>query len=105
MDVPVLSPSISPGPRNSDAERERAGERFFRGDRHASAIAGAGPLVGPVLAMQMGYLPGTIWIIVGVTYVLTAVAPAASRRSHRPTLMSAGTGCCSFWSPSRGPTS
>src|SRR6202008_3143681 len=28
-------------------------------------IAGAGPLVGPVLAMQMGYLPGTIWIIVG----------------------------------------
>lgn len=32
---------------------------------HFAAIAGAGPLVGPVLAMQMGYLPGTIWIIVG----------------------------------------
>ncbi|MCV5404139.1 carbon starvation protein A, partial [Escherichia coli] len=29
-------------------------------------IAGAGPLVGPILAAQMGYLPGTIWIIVGV---------------------------------------
>ena len=33
---------------------------------HFAAIAGAGPLVGPILAAQMGYLPGTIWIIVGV---------------------------------------
>lgn len=32
---------------------------------HFAAIAGAGPLVGPVLATQMGYLPGTIWILVG----------------------------------------
>lgn len=32
---------------------------------HFAAIAGAGPLVGPVLAMQMGFLPGTIWIIIG----------------------------------------
>ncbi|OHV01323.1 carbon starvation CstA family protein [Mycobacterium talmoniae] len=32
---------------------------------HFAAIAGAGPLVGPVLAAQMGYLPGTIWIIIG----------------------------------------
>src|SRR5688572_17930734 len=30
---------------------------------HFAAIAGAGPLVGPVLAAQMGYLPGTLWII------------------------------------------
>jgi carbon starvation protein len=33
---------------------------------HFAAIAGAGPLVGPILAAQMGYLPGTIWIVVGV---------------------------------------
>jgi carbon starvation protein len=33
---------------------------------HFAAIAGAGPLVGPVLAAQFGYLPGTLWIIVGV---------------------------------------
>lgn len=32
---------------------------------HFAAIAGAGPLVGPVLATQMGYLPGSIWIVVG----------------------------------------
>src|SRR5262245_22889041 len=31
-----------------------------------AAIAGAGPLVGPVLAAQMGYLPGTLWILAGV---------------------------------------
>ena len=33
---------------------------------HFAAIAGAGPLVGPILAAQMGYLPGTIWLLVGV---------------------------------------
>ncbi|WP_245995689.1 carbon starvation CstA family protein [Luteococcus japonicus] len=33
---------------------------------HFAAIAGAGPLVGPVLAAQMGYLPGTLWIVFGV---------------------------------------
>ena len=40
---------------------------------HFAAIAGAGPLIGPVLATQMGYLPCSIWIIVG------AVSPARSR--------------------------
>ncbi len=35
---------------------------------HFAAIAGAGPLVGPVLAAQMGYLPGTLWLLVGVVF-------------------------------------
>jgi carbon starvation protein len=35
---------------------------------HFAAIAGAGPLVGPVLAAQMGYLPGMIWILAGVVF-------------------------------------
>jgi carbon starvation protein len=35
---------------------------------HFAAIAGAGPLVGPVLAAQMGYLPGTIWIVFGCIF-------------------------------------
>lgn len=34
---------------------------------HFAAIAGPGPLVGPVLAAQFGYLPGTLWILIGVT--------------------------------------
>src|SRR5438477_8647042 len=34
---------------------------------HFAAISGPGPLVGPVLAAQFGYLPGTLWILIGVT--------------------------------------
>ncbi|MFE3255087.1 carbon starvation CstA family protein [Nocardia sp. NPDC059091] len=54
------------------AEEMENGKDYMPMDRrvlfghHFAAIAGAGPLVGPVLAAQMGYLPGTIWIIVGV---------------------------------------
>jgi carbon starvation protein len=35
---------------------------------HFAAIAGAGPLVGPVLAAQLGYVPGTLWILIGVLF-------------------------------------
>lgn len=58
--------------RATPAERKQDGKDYVATDRrvlyghHFAAIAGAGPLVGPVLAAQMGYLPGTIWIIVGV---------------------------------------
>lgn len=60
--------------RATPAERLENGADFEVTDRrvlfghHFAAIAGAGPLVGPVLAAQMGYLPGTIWIIVGVIF-------------------------------------
>ncbi len=40
--------------------------RYVLFGHHFAAIAGAGPLVGPVLAAQMGYLPGTLWLIAGV---------------------------------------
>ena len=60
--------------RATPAEKIDNGRDFDVTDRrvlfghHFAAIAGAGPLVGPVLAAQMGYLPGTIWIIVGVIF-------------------------------------
>ncbi|MFJ4684636.1 carbon starvation CstA family protein [Streptomyces sp. NPDC088789] len=60
--------------RATPAERLDNGIDFHPTDRrvllghHFAAIAGAGPLVGPVLAAQMGYLPGTIWIVVGVIF-------------------------------------
>src|SRR5918999_193854 len=60
--------------RATPAERLDNGIDYQPTDRrvlfghHFAAIAGAGPLVGPVLAAQMGYLPGTIWIIVGVIF-------------------------------------
>ena len=40
--------------------------RYVLFGHHFAAIAGAGPLVGPVLAAQMGYLPGILWILAGV---------------------------------------
>ncbi|RXZ72888.1 carbon starvation CstA family protein [Agromyces albus] len=58
--------------RATPAEVKADGKDYVPTDRrvlfghHFAAIAGAGPLVGPVLAAQMGFLPGTIWIIVGV---------------------------------------
>ena len=60
--------------RATPAERLNNGIDFHPTDRrvllghHFAAIAGAGPLVGPVLAAQMGYLPGTVWIIAGVVF-------------------------------------
>ncbi|WP_374430634.1 carbon starvation CstA family protein [Ideonella dechloratans] len=42
--------------------------KFVLYGHHFAAIAGAGPLVGPVLAAQMGYLPGLLWILAGVVF-------------------------------------
>ncbi|GLV80873.1 putative carbon starvation protein [Streptomyces lavendulae subsp. lavendulae] len=60
--------------RATPAERLDNGVDFHPTDRrvlfghHFAAVAGAGPLVGPVLAAQMGYLPSTIWIVAGVIF-------------------------------------
>lgn len=60
--------------RATPAEYSANGSDYVATDRrvlfghHFAAIAGAGPLVGPVLAAQMGYLPGTLWIILGVIF-------------------------------------
>ncbi|AWB83876.1 carbon starvation CstA family protein [Corynebacterium liangguodongii] len=60
--------------RATPAEYVDDGADFVPTDRrvlfghHFAAIAGAGPLVGPVMAAQMGYLPGTLWIILGVIF-------------------------------------
>jgi carbon starvation protein len=60
--------------RATPAEYKADGKDYAATDRrvlfghHFAAIAGAGPLVGPVLAAQMGYLPGTLWIIIGVIF-------------------------------------
>jgi carbon starvation protein len=57
--------------RATPAERLENGRDFVRTNKwvvfghHFAAIAGPGPLVGPVLAAQFGYLPGTLWILAG----------------------------------------
>ncbi len=58
--------------RATPAERLENGRDFVPMDKrvlfghHFAAIAGAGPLVGPILAAQFGYLPGILWIVIGV---------------------------------------
>src|SRR5207302_4705555 len=58
--------------RETPAHEKNDGQNFDPTNRwvlfghHFAAISGAGPLIGPVLAIQFGYLPGLIWLVVGV---------------------------------------
>ena len=56
----------TPAVRHNDGLDYVPTNRYVLFGHHFAAIAGAGPLVGPVLAAQMGYLPGTLWILAGV---------------------------------------
>jgi carbon starvation protein CstA len=65
--VMQLDPTrATPAVRHNDGLDYVPTNKYVLFGHHFAAIAGAGPLVGPVLAAQMGYLPGTLWIIVGV---------------------------------------
>jgi carbon starvation protein len=59
---------VTPAVRHEDGLDYVPTNRFVLFGHHFAAIAGAGPLVGPVLAAQMGYLPGTLWILAGVVF-------------------------------------
>lgn len=59
---------VTPAYRHNDGLDYVPTNRFVLFGHHFAAIAGAGPLVGPVLAAQMGYLPGTLWILAGVVF-------------------------------------
>ena len=58
----------TPAHRHNDGLDYVPTNRYVLFGHHFAAIAGAGPLVGPVLAAQMGYLPGTLWILAGVVF-------------------------------------
>ncbi|MBD5803934.1 Carbon starvation protein A [Azoarcus sp. Aa7] len=65
--VMSLDPDRStPACRNNDGLDYVPTNKYVLFGHHFAAIAGAGPLVGPVLAAQMGYLPGMLWILAGV---------------------------------------
>ncbi|QLP97755.1 MAG: carbon starvation protein A [Rhodoblastus sp.] len=59
---------MTPAHRHNDGLDFVPTNKYVVFGHHFAAIAGAGPLVGPVLAAQMGYLPGTLWILVGVVF-------------------------------------
>jgi carbon starvation protein len=58
----------TPAVRHNDGLDYVPTNKYVLFGHHFAAIAGAGPLVGPVLAAQMGYLPGTMWILAGVVF-------------------------------------
>jgi carbon starvation protein len=58
----------TPAVRHNDGLDYVPTHKYVLFGHHFAAIAGAGPLVGPVLAAQMGYLPGTLWLLAGVVF-------------------------------------
>jgi carbon starvation protein len=58
----------TPAVRHNDGLDYVPTNKYVLFGHHFAAIAGAGPLVGPVLAAQMGYLPGMLWILAGVVF-------------------------------------
>ncbi|WP_414635678.1 carbon starvation CstA family protein [Aromatoleum sp.] len=67
--VMSLDPNrTTPAYRHNDGLDYVPTNKYVLFGHHFAAIAGAGPLVGPVLAAQMGYLPGMLWILAGVVF-------------------------------------
>src|SRR6516165_4719529 len=57
---------VTPAHAFSDGQNFHPTNKWVLFGHHFAAISGAGPLIGPVLAIQFGYLPGLIWLVVGV---------------------------------------
>lgn len=57
---------VTPAHRLNDGQNYDPTNRWVLFGHHFAAISGAGPLIGPVLAIQFGYLPGLIWLVIGV---------------------------------------
>src|SRR5215470_17340905 len=57
---------VTPAYELNDGQNYHPTHKWVLFGHHFAAISGAGPLIGPVLAIQFGYLPGLIWIVIGV---------------------------------------
>lgn len=65
--VAVLDDSrVTPAHKFNDGQNYHPTNKWVAFGHHFAAISGAGPLIGPVLAIQYGYMPGLIWLVVGV---------------------------------------
>src|SRR3990167_8795948 len=56
----------TPAPLLADGSNYHATNKWVLFGHHFAAITGAGPLIGPVLAAQFGFLPGFLWLLIGV---------------------------------------
>src|SRR5438477_10783289 len=58
---------VTPAHVFNDGQNYHPTNRWVLFGHHFAAISGAGPLIGPVLAIQYGYMPGLLWLVIGVT--------------------------------------
>src|SRR5213594_4525381 len=63
--VELNNERVTPAHRLYDGINFYPANKYVLAGHHFAAIAGAGPLLGPVLAAQFGYLPGFLWLVVG----------------------------------------
>src|SRR5712664_583448 len=65
--VAVLNDAnATPAHRFNDGQNYHPTNKWVLFGHHFAAISGAGPLIGPVLAIQYGYMPGLLWLVIGV---------------------------------------
>ena len=65
--VAMVDPArTTPAHELNDGQNYHPTNRWILFGHHFAAISGAGPLIGPVLAVQFGYMPGLIWLVIGV---------------------------------------
>src|SRR5437016_6132559 len=57
---------VTPAHRFYDGQNYDPTNKWVLFGHHFAAISGAGPLIGPVLAIQYGYMPGLLWLVIGV---------------------------------------
>lgn len=62
----IRADAITPAVAHNDGQNYHPTSKWVLFGHHFAAISGAGPLIGPVLAIQYGYMPGLIWLLVGV---------------------------------------
>src|ERR1700758_3653842 len=78
---------VTPAHRFEDGQNYVPTNKYVLFGHHFAAISGAGPLIGPVLAAQFGYLPGLLWLAFGVVPPGAGhgfAIPGASLRRTRP---------------------
>src|SRR4051794_33695070 len=64
--VALSDSAVTPAERLNDGHNYHPTNKWVLFGHHFAAISGAGPLIGPVVAAQFGYLPGLLWIVIGV---------------------------------------
>src|SRR5712675_214010 len=78
---------VTPAHRLNDGQNYHPTNKWVLFGHHFAAISGAGPLVGPVLAAQFGFMPGLLWLVIGVVLAGAAqdflILAASLRRNGR----------------------